>query len=219
MDSKERREAPTEDFNQRIQYKLELRSKAIQKVLWSKRIPQVQSQGIKGYDLSKHCHRRKFKIKKCWDCGSTCHLRANCPVHRESQLRKRVSELERRIEELEAAYLNQLDNKKKRDKRKKKKSIRKKKKKHLKLIKATEAAVKIRKCLLKEEQERSGEHVLKGAEYLDSIPGRDKARVLKAYKELFNRDCPVDIGEAFCYDDDFDETRYQMEQNGELCGT
>ena len=226
MDSKERREAPTEDFNQRIQYKLELRSKAIQKVLWSKRIPQVQSQGIKGYDLSKHCHRRKFKIKKCWDCGSTCHycgstchLRANFKVDRESKLRKRVSGLERRIEELEAAYLNQIDNKKKRDKRKRKKTIKKKKKKNLKIIKATDVVVKIRECLLKEEKERTGEHVLKGAEYLDSIPGRDKARVLKAYKELFNRDCPVDIGEAFCYDDDFGETRYQMEQNGELCGT
>ena len=137
-------------------------------------------------------------------------------VHKDFQLRKRVSELERRIEELEAAYLNQFDNKKKRDKRKRKKIIRKKKKKHLKIIKATESSVKIRKCLLNEEQERTGEHVLKGAEYLDSIQGRDKARVLRAYKELFNRDCPADIGEAFCYDDGLYETRYQMEQTGEL---
>ena len=60
-----------------------------------------------------------------------------------------------------------------------------------------EAAVKIRKCLLKEEQERTGEHVLKGTEYPDSIPRKDKVRVLRAYKELFNRDCPADIGEGF----------------------
>ena len=93
--------------------------------------------------------------------------------------------------------MNQIDNKKKRDKRKRKKTIKKKKKKHLKIIKATDAAVKIKECLLKEEKERTGEHVLKGAEYLDSIPGRDKARVLRAYKELFNRDCPADIGESF----------------------
>ena len=77
MDSKERREAPT-DFQLRTKYRLELRSKAIQKVLWSKRIPQGKNQDIKGYDLSKYCHKRKFKIKKCWDCGSACHLKANC---------------------------------------------------------------------------------------------------------------------------------------------
>ena len=153
MDSKERREAPT-DFKHRTQYTLELRSKAIQKVLWSKRIPQEQNQGIKGYDLSKHCHRRKFKIKKCWDCGSTCHLRANCPIHRESQLRKRVSELERRIEELEAAYLNQIDNKKKKDKRKRKKTIRRKKKKHLKIIKATDPTVKIREPIERKKRKK-----------------------------------------------------------------
>ena len=88
MDSKERQEAPT-DLQLRTKYRLELRSKAIQNVLLSKRIPQEKSKGIKGYDLSKYCHKRKFKIKKYWDCGSTCHLRANCPVHREFQLRKR----------------------------------------------------------------------------------------------------------------------------------
>ena len=153
MDSKERREAPT-DFQLRTKYRLELRSKAIQKILWSKRISQEKNQGIKGYDLSKYCHKRKFKIKKFWDCGSTCHFRANCPVHRESQLRKRVSELERRIEELEVAYLNQIDNKKKRDLRKRKKTIRKKKKKQLKIIKEKDAAMKIRECLLKEEKEK-----------------------------------------------------------------
>ena len=123
MDSKERREAPT-DFQLRTKYRLELRSKAIQKVLWSKRIPQQKNQGIKGYDISKYFHKKKFKIKKCLDCDSICHLRANWPVHRESQLRKRVSELERRIDELEAAYFNQIDNKKKRDKRKRKRKNR-----------------------------------------------------------------------------------------------
>ena len=132
-----------------------------------------------------------------WDCGSICHLRVNCQVHRESQLRKRVSELERRIEELEAAYLNQIENKKKWDKRKRKKTIKKKKKKHLKIIKATDVAFKIRECLLKEKKERTGEHVLKGAEYLDSIPKKDVGRVLRAYQVLFSRNCPSDIGEVF----------------------
>ena len=79
-------------------------------------------------------------------------------------------------------------------------------------------AVKIRECLLKDEKERSGEHVLKGAEYLDSIPRKAVGRVLRAYQELFSRNCSVDIWEAFCYDDDFEETRYIMEQTGELWG-
>jgi hypothetical protein len=52
--------------------------------------------------------------------------------------------------------LNQIDNKKKRDKRKRKKTIKKKEKKHLKIIRATDAAVKIRECVLKEEKERTG---------------------------------------------------------------
>ena len=72
---------------------------------------------------------------------------------------------------------------------------------------------------MKEEKERTGEHTLKGAEYLDSIPRKDKARVLRAYQELFSRNCPEDIGEAFCYDDDFEETRYIMEQTCGLSGT
>ena len=80
--------------------------------------------------------------------------------------------------------------------------------------------MKIRECLLKEEKERTGEHVLKGVEYPDSIPRKDTVRVLRAYQELFNRNCPADIGEAFCYDDDdFEETRYIMEQTDELWGT
>ena len=55
--------------------------------------------------------------------------------------------------------------------------------------------------------------------YLDSIPRKDMERVLRAYQELFSRNCPADIGEAFCYDDNFEETRYIMEQTGELWGT
>ena len=53
-----------------------------------------------------------------------------------------------------------------------------------------------------EEKERTGEHVLKCAEYLDGIPRKDKAKVLRAYQELFSRNCPADIGESFCYYDD-----------------
>ena len=79
-----------------------------------------------------------------------------------------------------------------------------------------DAAVKIREYLLKEEKERAGEHVLKGAEYLDSIPRKDVGRVLRTYQELFSRNCPANIGEVFCYDDDYEETRYRMERTGEL---
>ena len=46
---------------------------------------------------------------------------------------------------------------------------------------------------LKEEKERTGEHILKGAEYLDSIPRKDKERVLKEYQELLNKNCTADI--------------------------
>ena len=79
--------------------------------------------------------------------------------------------------------------------------------------------MKIRECLLKEEKEITGEHALKGAEYLDSIPRKDMVRVLREYQELFSRNCPAEIGEAFCYDDDFEETRYIMEQTWEIWGT
>ena len=72
---------------------------------------------------------------------------------------------------------------------------------------------------IERRKRKTGEHILKGAEYLDSIPRKDVGRVLRAYQELFSRNCPADIGEAFCYDDDFEETRYIMEQTGELWGT
>ena len=82
--------------------------------------------------------------------------------------------------------------------------------------KATDAAVKIRECLLKEEKEKKGQHVLKGAEYLDSIPRKDLGRVLRAYQELFSRNCPADIGMLFVM---MMISKKLMEQTGELWGT
>ena len=72
---------------------------------------------------------------------------------------------------------------------------------------------------IERRKRKTGEHILKGAEYLDSIPRKDVGRVLRAYQELFSRNCPADIGEAFCYDDDFEGTIYIMKQTGELWGT
>ena len=163
----------------------------------------IPHQSIKGYNLSKYNKKRKFQIKRCWACGSTNHLIADCPVHRETQLRKRVSELEDRVQELEAALLNQINNRKKRERRKRKKLHRKKKKKHQKKVKAMMAAVKIKEYLLKEEQSREGIDILKGATYLYKIPRKDKERVLKEYKELFGGDCALVIVEAFCNEEDY----------------
>ena len=205
MDSNQRREAPDEHkeyVKERQSFRNQLRKKEIQKVIWSKRNP---IQGIKGYDLSKCWKKRKFQKKKCWECGSTSHLIANCPVHREYLLRKRVTELERKIQELEASFLNQLDNKKKRERRKRKKEHKKKKKKHQRKVKAMRAAVIIKDFLLKEEQSQNGQDLLKGAAYLDKLPRSDKQRAIKAYKEIYGGDCVLEIAEAFCEGDELYE--------------
>ena len=104
------RETLTEEINLRVENKSKQRTKGLQEVLWQKRNPQIKIQSIKGYDLSKCYRRKKFKLRRCWICGSTSHLKINCPVHRESQLKIRVIELEERIQEIEAAILNQRNN-------------------------------------------------------------------------------------------------------------
>ena len=200
-----RRELPVdtkEYMTERQNFMSQLRKKEIQKVIWSKRNP---IQGIKGYDLSKCWKRRRFQKKSCWECGSTSHLIANCPVHREYLLRMRVTELERKIQEIEAAILNQLDNKKKRERRKRKKERKKKKKKHQRIVKSMRAAIIIKDFLLKEQQSQNGSDLLKGATYLDKLPRRDKERAIKAYKELYGGDCVLEIAEAFCEGDDLYE--------------
>ena len=67
------------------------------------------------------------------------------------------------------------------------------------------AAVKIKENLLKEEKSREEIDILKGATYLDKIPRKDKARVLKEHKKLFGGDCVLEIGEAFCNELDYIE--------------
>ena len=113
MDVIERQEDSTRNNSNKVSrqaFKFQQRKINIGRVIWSKRTPH---QSIKGYNLSKYNKKRKFQIKRCWTCGSTNHLIADCPVHRETQLRKRVSELEDRVQELEAALLNQINNRKK----------------------------------------------------------------------------------------------------------
>ena len=211
MDAKVRRETPTEKIDERVENKLMQRTKALQKVLWQKRNPQNKIQSIKGYNLSMCYHRKKFKLKRCWICGSTSHLKFNCPVHRESQLKKRVIELEERIQEIEAALLNQRNNKKKRDRKRKKKLQKKKKKKHIKLIKAMDIAVRIRGHLLKEEQLMTGIHAVKGAQQLEDAPRKYRQRIINAYKALFDRDCVLDIADAFFDPEDYPEMYQSLE--------
>ena len=66
-------------------------------------------------------------------------------------------------------------------------------------------AVKIKEYLLKEEQSREGIDILKGGSYLDTMPRKDKVKVLKEYKELFGGDCILEIAEAFCDEEDYIE--------------
>ena len=118
MDSLARQEAPTEKgeySTPRIESKLQLRKKELNKIIWSKRTP---NQSILGYNLSLRRRKRYRRKKKCWVCGSVDHLKAECPVHRESRLRQRVAELEERIQNLEDFINIQNINRKKRDKRK-----------------------------------------------------------------------------------------------------
>ena len=120
MDSIARQEAPTEKgeySSPRIERELLLRKKEIEKIIWSKSIP---NQSILGYNLSLRRRKRYRRKKKCWVCGSVDHLKAECPVHRESPLRQRVAELKARIQNLEVLINIQNINRKKRDKKKKK---------------------------------------------------------------------------------------------------
>ena len=113
MDSLARQEAPTEKgeySTPRIETKLQLRKKELNKIIWSKRTP---NQSILGYNLSLRRRKRYRRKKKCWVCGSVDHLKAECPVHRESRLRQRVAELEARIQKLEVLINIQNINRKK----------------------------------------------------------------------------------------------------------
>ena len=206
MDSLARQEAPTEKgeySTPRIESKLQLRKKELNKIIWSKRTP---NQSILGYNLSLRRRKRYRRKKKCWVCGSVDHLKAECPVHRESRLRQRVAELEERIQNLEDFINIQNINRKKRDKRKREKMEKKKKKKHKKLLKVLNASVKIKSLILEEEATWAGTHAFNAGKYLEKMGVKTKEEVSKAYKKLFDSDLITDMANAICAGDDYFES-------------
>ena len=204
-DLSKRQEEPAELKELRENFKLNQRKEKIRQVIWSKRNPTDPARSIYGYNLSMFRKRKKFKIKKCWECCSTCHLKSNCPVHRESLLRMRVTELEKKLQKLEACMINLEEQKKKRDRKKKKKQQKIKEKKRRRKIQAMNIAVKIRGLLLKEEETFDGKHALGGAVLLNKAKRGVKERIIKTYREIFNRDVVIDTAEALCAGDEFFE--------------
>ena len=208
-DLSKRQEEPAELKQIQENFRLNMRKERIRQVLWSKRNPIDLASSIYGYNLSMFRRRKKFKIKKCWECGSTYHLKSNCPVHRESLLRIRVTELENKLQKLETCMINLEEQKKKRDRKLKKKRQKMKEKKRKRKIQAMNIAVKIRGLLLKEEETLEGKHALGGAVLLDKAKRGVKERIIKAYKEIYNRDVVIDTAEALCAGDEFFEEYYE----------
>ena len=153
MDIKKRQEAPADLKEQIIQTKLKRRAANISKYLWSKRNP---TNPLKGYNLSLCKRRRKIKFKRCWECGSTTHLKANCPIHIKHQLMARVQELEALVQELSEKIHIQIKSRKRREFKRKKKLRKKKEKRRQRKIRAMNKAVKIKQYLLKEEETLNG---------------------------------------------------------------
>ena len=83
-----------------------------------------------------------------------------------------------------------------------------KEKKRRRKIQAMNIAVKIRGLLLKEET-FDGKHALGGAVLLDKAKRGVKERIIKAYREIFNRDVVMDTAEALCMGDEFSEEYYE----------
>ena len=117
-DLSKKQEKPAELKQLRENFKLNLKKERIRQVLWSKRNPIDPARSIYGYNLSMYRRRKKLKIKKCWECGSTYHLKSNYPVHRESLLRIRVTELENKLQKLEACMINPKEKKTKNEREK-----------------------------------------------------------------------------------------------------
>ena len=201
-----RHEAPTEKkeyLTQRIKTKLHLRKELINKIIMSKRNP---NQSIAGYDLSLRRRKWNKRKKKCWVCGSKDHLKAECPVHRESRLRQRVAELEERIQKLEESIQIQRNNRKKRDKKKREKMKKKKQKKNQKLLKALNSSVKLKSLILEEEATWAGTHAYNAGKYLSKMSIKAKEAVSKAYKKLFGGDLVSDLTNAICAGDEYLES-------------
>ena len=75
-------------------------------------------------------------------------------------------------------------------------------------IQAMNIAVKIRGLLLKEEETFDCRHALGGAVLLDKAKREVKERIVKTYREIFNRDVVMDTAEAICVGDEFFEEYY-----------
>ncbi len=123
MDIKKRKEAPADLKEESIQAKLKRRAEGIRKYLWTKRNP---TNPLKGYNLPLCKKRRKTKLKRCWECGSTTHLKANCPIHIKNQLTARVQELEALVQELSEKINIQIKSRKRREFKRKKKTAEEK---------------------------------------------------------------------------------------------
>ena len=76
-------------------------------------------------------------------------------------------------------------------------------------IQAINIAVKIRGLLLKEEETLEGKRALGGEVLLDKAKRGAKERIIKAYKEIYNRDVVIDTAEALCAGDEFFEEYYE----------
>ena len=199
----QKRQDPTlKPNNQRQEFKLQKRKEKLMEILQAKRHPQNP---IQGYDLHKY---RKYlkKKKKCWSCGSTNHLKFDCPVLKKKQLLKRVVELEHRIyQHLEALQIIQK-NKAKRERRKKRRKKKKKQKEHQQIKKDYNSAVKLKNWLLMEEQQQDLTNFLQADSYLKKLPGRTQESVKRAYKKLFSRDFLTDMVEACTWGDEYYES-------------
>ena len=75
-------------------------------------------------------------------------------------------------------------------------------------IQAMNIAVKIRGLLLKEEETFDGRHALGVEVLLDKAKREVKERIVKTYREIFNRDVVMDTAEAICVGDEFFEEYY-----------
>ena len=69
-------------------------------------------------------------------------------------------------------------------------------------------AVKIRGLLLKEEETFDGRHALGVEVLLDKAKREVKERIVKTYREIFNRDVVMDTAEAICVGYEFFEEYY-----------
>ncbi len=203
-DFKKWQDSPAPYIRHVEELKLKKRKEYIMEELQKKRHPQNP---IQGYNLHQHWKiHKKRKRKKCWSCGSTNHLKFDCPVQQKKQLLKWVEELNQRIYQLESALQIILKNKAKRNRRKKRRKKKKMKKEHQQEKRDCNTAAKLKIWLLKEEEEQDLKNFLRADSYLQQLPGRYQNSVKRAYKNLFSRDLLEDMVEACTWGDEYYES-------------